>query len=182
MSTKRGQGDPGHTRHRRAGRPTLRRPGREGLAHPHCRHRDEKRTALLLGQDPHQLPRRDRGTLAAGLPLPEKPHRPGLLHLPRTRERHPDRLSPCRQGTLGHRGNLTNLQRQNRARPLPSAPIHRLISPHHPRHGRPRLPQHHLLKKGGPHQSSEQLVRLSLPEIRQHVIRIVWHREPDPTT
>lgn len=35
-------------------------------------------------------------------------------------------------------------------------------------------------KKGDPYAGSEQLVRLSLPEIRHLITRIAWHRQPDP--
>ncbi len=34
-------------------------------------------------------------------------------------------------------------------------------------------------KKGGPHPGTEHLVRLSLPEIRHLITRIIWYREPD---
>lgn len=55
-----------------------------------------------------------------------------------------------------------------------------LLPAHHPLHVHPRLPQRHPLKKGGPHPGSEQLVRLSLPEIRHPITWIAWHRQPDP--
>ena len=122
-----------------------------------------------------------RGTLAAGPPLTERPHRRGLLHLPHTRGRHSDRVGPGRRSPLGHRGNLPNLQRRNRTRPLPGTAIHRLVPAHHSFHVRPRVPQRHPLKKGGPHPGSDQLVRLSLPEIRHLITRIAWHQRPEPS-
>ncbi|WP_253867946.1 IS701 family transposase [Promicromonospora umidemergens] len=47
-------------------------------------------------------------------------------------------------------------------------------------HVLPRVPERHPLQKGGPHPSSEHLVRLSLPESRHLITRIAWHRQPDP--
>ncbi len=84
----------------------------------------------------------------------------GLPPVPRTHTSRSGRTGPCRGSAMGDRGDLPDRERPDRAGPLPSPPVHRLVPAHHLGHARPRLPHRHTVKKGGPNRRQRRARRL----------------------
>lgn len=139
-----------------------------------------RRPTIRVGEGPDQRRSRpSRRVLAAGTPQPLRPHRAGLLPLPRTQAHQPGRAGPRRRRPLGDRGNLPNREGADRPGPLLGAPIHRLVPACHALDARPRIPDRHTVEKGAPNADGE-LVTLSLPEIRHLLVALVLHQPADP--
>jgi SRSO17 transposase len=110
------------------------------------------------------------------------PHRPGLLPVPQPRHRSaskPGGARRHRRSPVGDRRVVPERQRRSRSGPVPGPPLRRLVPPHHPRDARPRLPHRHPDRspadaKGGPETSAEQLIPLTVPEIRRLLARLIW--------
>src|SRR5665648_1012863 len=186
-------GGPGQpTRHRRrpeAGRGTPgrgadRRAAATGVAHPFSRERGERRTAPRLGPHPrpwHQSPR--LGLLPDGPAQPVGPNRPGLLPVPHQGADLPDGAGHGGRKPVGHRGDLPNRERRDRAGPLPGQTVDRLVPAHHPVDARPRLPDRHPVQKGGARSTDtagdDGLIALTLPEIRHLITRLIWATIPE---
>ena len=90
-------------------------------------------------------------------------------------------------GPLGNRRELPDRQRPSRARPVPGPPLRQLVPAHHPGHARPRLPHRHhrprqpprRRKRGAPARV-EDLIPLTLPEVRGLLAHLIWNQPPDP--
>ncbi len=114
---------------------------------------------------------------------PDRSHRPGLLPVPRPRTHPTTRTGPGGRHPLGHRRDLPNRQRPSRARPVPGPPLRLLVPTHHPGHARPRLLDHHHRQgKGGAAGPVEDLIPLTLPEVRRLLAHLIWHQPPEATS
>jgi len=107
----------------------------------------------------------------------------GLLPVLRPRGHPAARTRPGRRGALGHRGDLPDRQRSSRSGPIPGPPLRQLVQTHHPGHAGPCLPDRHQRrrpgKKGG-HRTVEELIPLTVPEVRGLLAQLIWHEHPDP--
>ncbi len=82
------------------------------------------------------------GHWLAGPPLGQRPCRHRLLRVFRLGRHQAIRTRACRRKPLGHRRILPNSQERNRTRSIPGPRLYRLVSTHHPVHGRRRVPAH----------------------------------------
>ena len=141
----------------------------------------ERRPPIRVGTRPDQRGTRPGCRVLA--PRPPQPHRPvraRVLPLPRPQARRLGRAGPRRRREMGDRGDLPNGERADRAGPLPSPAVHRLVPAHHALHARPRLPHRHPVKKGARGDKDGDLVELSLPEIRHLIAALVLNAPADP--
>jgi DDE superfamily endonuclease len=83
--------------------------------------------------------------------------------------------------SVARRGVLPGREERGRAGLLPGAGLHRLVSTHHPGDARPRLSERHPRHRGkrGSAVGNEQLIALTVPELRRLLNTLIRDRRRD---
>ena len=78
--------------------------------------------------------------------------------------------------------SLPDRQGRGRPGPVPGPPLRRLVPAHHPRHARPRVPHRHPRPRGkrGAPPPADELIPLTVPEVRRLLARLIWTPDTDP--
>ena len=116
-------------------------------------------------------------------PQSGRPHRSGLLPLPRAAEHAAARTRARRRRPLGHRRIVSEREGRGRARPIPDPPLRQLVPPYHSGDARPRLPHHYPRKRGkkGAPVPVSDLIPLTVPEVRRLLGHLIWTQSPEAT-